>query len=233
MVKKHGYRKKGPSGTQQQLIKHRFVDKISILLVDNLDTLRIGRHALLKSQNNIEIVGKASSGKMAMEIIMEISPNIVLTDNSLPDISGIQLAELLSINYPDVSVIVHSIWNNENIISKVLSAGAKGFLIKDADEVELIKAIRDVARGKTYISLPRDISASNGSLNGDLKALSEREKEVLKLIVGGCLTKEIADILFLSKRTIDRHRINISRKLKARNTADIVRIAIINNLLEK
>lgn len=213
---------------------------IRVMLVDDHQVVRKGLKALIESENGVQVICEASSGEEGLKNIDECSPDLVITDMSMPGISGIELTKQLKNSHPDLGVLVLSMHDDEEYIMDALNAGAMGYLTKDAPTEEIHEAINRVATGKMYYSssltdiLARQIIRK--SKREDIlesKNMTEREMEVLQLIIKGFSNKEIADKLIVSKRTVDKHRSNLMKKLDAKNTADIVRIAYESKLVVK
>lgn len=191
---------------------------IKIILTEDHQLLRDGIKALITSEN-IEIVGEASSGLELWKLMETTQPDIILMDISLPDISGIELTRTLSERYPDVKVLVLSMFTDESFINQAIKAGAKGYLHKNTTREEILVAIDTVCAGsefysdniskiilKSYI----DKAKKNGEdISNPHVTLSKREIEILKMFAEGFINKEIADRLFISIRTVESHKNHI------------------------
>jgi len=205
--------------------------KIKVLLIDDHQIVRRGVKNLLKGEDEIEIIGEAENAEAVMEILENVTPDVILSDITLPGISGIDLIHVLKEKFPQISVLMFSMHSEDEYIIDALNAGAKGYIPKVVDQFEIVKAIKEVSKGEMYYNnlvsgaLARQIYSLRNNENSD-NTLSNREVEVLNFIVEGLNNKEIADKLIISKRTVDNHRANLMKKLGARNTADIVRIAL-------
>ena len=218
------------------------MDKIKVLLVDDHQIVRDGIFALLIKEREIEIVGEASNGDELFEKLKFIKPNIIILDISLPKMSGIEIAEILTKDYPDIHIIIFSSYTDEETIYKSIRAGAKGFLPKDSVRGDLIEAIKKVNQGFEYLSkkIPNTIiidyiknseNKKNKYNNSKLSNLTKREKEILKLIADGLSYKEIGEKLFISVRTVETHKNNMLQKLDLKSTIDLVKFAIKNELI--
>lgn len=213
---------------------------IRVMLVDDHQVVRKGLKALIESENEIQVICEASSGEEGLKSIDECAPDLVITDMSMPGISGIELTKQLKKSHPYLGVLLLSMHDDEEYIMDALNVGAMGYLTKDAPTEEIQEAISRVASGKMYYSSSlTDILARQIILKSkrevilESKNITEREMEVLQLIIKGFSNKEIADKLIVSKRTVDKHRSNLMKKLDAKNTADIVRIAYESKLVSK
>lgn len=204
---------------------------IRILITDDHQLFREGIANLLSASPQIEIVGQAENGRQAIEKAMELKPDIVMMDLSLPLINGVEATRILQKELPQTKVLVLSMHAEKNYIKEALEAGASGYLFKDCTYDQLIEAIHTVHQGKKYLSgnitevLIRDYL--NKEAVPETKAeLSEREAEILKLIAEGKTTREIADMLFISVKTVGTHKQHILENLQLKTTADLIKYAI-------
>lgn len=211
--------------------------KIKLLIVDDHKVVRAGIRLLFQTDNEVNIVGETEDGEKAIELVKKLHPDVVITDVSMPNMSGIQLTKKLKEEHPNVKVLIISMHNDDDYIIDALEAGAMGYITKDSNDDEIINAVHSISNDKMYYGssisdvFAKKILKQNKSAN-EIEKLTERELEVLELIVLGMSNKEIANKLFVSKRTVDNHRTNCMRKIRANNTADIVRIAYQNNLVK-
>ncbi len=209
---------------------------IKVILADDHSVVRTGIRMLISNDDSIEIIGEASSGNEALDMVKKMEPDIVITDISMPGMTGIELAEAIKKDYSDTKVLVLSTYSDEEYILSAFEAGALGYLPKDTDEDQFLAAIKTVADGDVYYTkevsdiLTKSLIKQKRTIDDPLE-LTEREKEILKLIVDGLSNKEIADQLFISVRTVDTHRRNIMDKIEAKNTAELVRKAIEDKLV--
>jgi two-component system, NarL family, nitrate/nitrite response regulator NarL len=214
---------------------------IEIVLVEDHNIVREGFKSILQKGKNVRSVKDFSNGNEALEYLEKLSkeefPDIIITDVSMPNMSGIEFAHIVKTKYPNSKILVLSMHENEEYINKVIEVGGDGYLLKDSDAEELNKAINVILSGEKYfgynvtnILINNIISSSKQHKVEQAYNLSEREKEVLKLIVDGLSNKLIASKLFVSSRTIDAHRYKIMQKLDAKNTAEMVRKAITEKL---
>ena len=200
---------------------------IKIIVADDHQLFREGIISLLSKNDDIEIIGEASDSDSLLEILQQQSPHIVLIDISMPETNGLEVIARCKELYPEVRFIVLTMHAEGQYVVKAVRNGAFGYLIKNADENELITAIRNVAHGQKYFNSEiSQLMISNMAIEGDSpKKLSDRELEILQLVSEGKTTKEIADQLFVSARTVETHRVNIMKKLAVQNTAEMIKKA--------
>ncbi|MCC8062870.1 MAG: response regulator transcription factor [Rikenellaceae bacterium] len=226
--------------------------KYSVLLVDDHALFRNGLKLLLNSHPRFRVSGEAGTGAEMLALLGGAAaepdglPDVVLLDISMPEMNGIDAAAEALALYPDLRIITLSMYGEEDYYFKMVSQGVKGFLLKNSDITEVYAALETVLEGGSYFSqellfnLVSNLRSSSGGemgpdeekTNPDEAALSEREKEILLLICKGLTNYEIADMLFISKRTVDKHRANILEKTNCKNTANLVVYAIKNGLVE-
>ncbi len=214
---------------------------IRIALVDDHSLFRRGMKMLLSSQSDFEVVLEAASGEEFLQAQMQAEADVVFMDYSMPGINGAETTERALAADAELKVISLSMFGDNAYYSKMVAAGAKGFLLKDSEFEEVLLAVRTVSEGGTYFSpqLMESISFSMRmdpySVGGEIAEedrLSEREVEILVGICQGLSTQEIADKLYISKRTVDKHRANILEKSGSKNTASLVVYAIKHGLVE-
>lgn len=210
-----------------------------VLIVDDHALFRSGLKLLLCSTDKYEVVGEASSGVEMLNMLKIEQPDVVLLDIAMPDMDGIQAATRAVELYPDLRIITLSMYGEQEYYFKMVELGVKGFLLKNSDINEVFSAIDSVFEGGSYFSQELLFNlVSNMRSSGELKdeddetTLSTRELEILILICKGLTNNEIADSLFISKRTVDKHRANILEKTQCKNTANLVVYAIKNRLVE-
>jgi two-component system response regulator NreC len=215
------------------------MDKIRVLLVDDHGIVREGLRAMLSLNQDMEIVGEAEDGREAINQTRCCAPNVVVMDISMPGMDGLQATKRLTRDFPEVRVLVLSQHDNERYVLPVLQAGASGYVLKRSVGAELVEAIRTVHRGDCW--LPPHIAQTVLSYcrqgpgappDDDRSLLTEREQEVLKLVVEGYTSRQIADLLYLSKRTVMCHRANIASKLGIHNRIELVRYAMRTGVVE-
>jgi two-component system response regulator DegU len=220
------------------------MEKINILLVDDHTIVRDGIKATLKDQSNFIIIGEAINGIDAIESVKLLHPNVVIMDITMPEMNGIDATMQISKKYPSSKVLILSMHDNETYILKSVEAGAYGYLLKDVDKSEFVKAINAVYNGEKYFNTAISSVLVTGYLNkvkqtesqsnigsNDEYELTKREKGILKMITIGKNNREIADGLGISIRTIETHRANIMKKLKVKNAVELVRIALEDNIV--
>lgn len=209
---------------------------IKVAICDDHNMVLRGIETMLGDTESIIITATYSLGKQLLGEIEGNVPNVLLLDINLPDSNGIDLCKELTKEYPDLAIIALSNYSETGFIKNMLRNGAKGYLLKNTDKQELVTAITTVHKGTTY--LPRVIqdillndSIGNTSQITFIPKLTRREKEVLHLIAKEHINQEIADLLFISSKTVESHRNNLIQKLGVRNTAGLIRVAIEKGLL--
>lgn len=215
------------------------MEKIRIVLVDDHQMFRDGVKAVLADEKNIEIVGEVGNGFDLYELLKSCSPDLIITDISMPDLSGIEISKHISEHYPHIRILILSMHTNEEFITKALSAGANGYLPKDASMNELLLAINTISEGENYFNKEISNTILQSIINksklekSDLKSdlLTKREKQIIQLVVDGLSNKEIAEQLFISIRTVDSHKNNIMQKLSLKSSVELVKYAIKHNLV--
>jgi DNA-binding NarL/FixJ family response regulator len=201
------------------------VPEIRLLLADDHAILSAGLRALLGYYDDIEIVGEARDGTQAVQLVGELRPDVVLMDIVMPGLNGIEATRLIREKHPETRVLVLSQHGERQYVSAVLKAGASGYILKRALGTDLLKALRAVARGETY--LHPDVSAVVvEELRCPAEPLTPREKEILVHIVHGETNRQIAARLSLSVKTVGWHRSNLMSKLNVHNAAELVRVAL-------
>ncbi|HAE66234.1 MULTISPECIES: response regulator transcription factor [Sphingobacterium] len=216
---------------------------IKILLVEDHMVVRNGIKLLLESQDGFEVVGEASNGKEALQFLNSNPvPDIVLTDISMEEMDGIELLHELKKQYPSIKVVILSMLNQINYVVEAFESGLAGYLVKNVGYNELLFGLNHIANGGRYMSeeiamilLDQVRSGqSYAQVSGELQTdfdISDREFEVLKLIAEGYTNIEIADKIFLSKRTVEGHRQNLIDKAGVKNTAHLVKFAFERGIL--
>jgi DNA-binding NarL/FixJ family response regulator len=211
------------------------MNKITIAIVDDHQLFREGIHSLLTNNGDYQVVISANNGLEFFEALSSTDPpEVVLLDLTMPEMDGFEVLDRLRKEYPSIRSIALSMHDDGNYIVKCIKNGASGYLLKNTDEDEMLKAIRTVYRGGKYFN--RDVADimihQMSSKESDTQKLSPKETEVLNLIAQGLTTKEIAQKLFISTRTVETHRVNIMKKLNARNTAETIKIAAQQGLID-
>jgi DNA-binding NarL/FixJ family response regulator len=205
---------------------------IKVFIVDDHQMIIEGIKSLLLNENSVELVGSANTAKNCLQYFRMKTADIILMDINLPDISGIDLCRIIKKEYPEVKIIALSTHNQGTYVRKMLESGATGYLLKNADKYEIIKAIDSVSKGNTYLTFEAERAFRyENELLKKLPKLTKREKEVLILIAEGLTNVHISKKLFISIDTVDSHRKNLYAKLNVKNTAMLIRFATENNLL--
>ncbi len=207
--------------------------RIRILLVDDHAMIREGLRAMLSLSEDLEVIGEAGDGNQAIESVRSHRPDVVIMDIAMPGMDGLEATQRILRENPDTKVLILSQHDNDRYILPALRAGASGYVCKRSVGAELIEAIRTVRGGASYLPpaiadlVLRDYRQQRDhEQQADHCALSEREKEVLRLVAEGRTSQEIADLLSLSKKTVMSHRANIMTKLGMHNRADLIKYAI-------
>lgn len=210
-----------------------------LLLVDDHAVVRSGLRMLLENEGDMEIIGEAESATEAVELAISLEPNVILMDIGLPDMSGIDATREIKKRTPDISIVALTIHEDEEYFFKMLEAGASGYVPKRAAPDELLTAIRAAATGQVYLYpslaklLVRDyLSGGHPTEEKTASSLTDREQEVLTYLAEGANNEEIANALFISPKTVARHRENIMRKLNLHSRADLVRYAIRKGIIK-
>jgi DNA-binding NarL/FixJ family response regulator len=204
-------------------------DKLTVLLVDDHALVRKGFRRMLEDDPTISVVGEASEGEDAVRLALELKPKVVVMDCALPGISGIDATRRIRAKMPDAAVLMLSMHSEDTLVRQALEAGARGYILKNALELDLISAIKRVAEG--HLVLDPQL-AKPSALKGERDTgLTARELEVLRHIVAGKSNKEIASELGLSANTVGVHRANIMDRLGIHKTAELVVYAIRNGLV--
>lgn len=207
-----------------------------VLIVDDHDALRRGIRALVESRPNFTVVAEAASGHEAVEEAKRTSPDIAILDYSLPELNGLDLTVALKRELPRLEILVYTMHSRDEIITGVLKAGARGYVMKSDSEEHLVAALEALALRRPYFSgavseaLLKQFLQTNRHINSGV--LTHREREVVQLIAEGKINKQIASTLDISVKTVETHRASAMQKLNLRTTADLVRYAVRNNLIE-
>ena len=216
-------------------------NKLSIVLADDHTILREGLRSLLTADPGFEVVGEARDGREAVRCVEKLGPNLILMDLSMPRMSGMEAIREIKKRYPETKIIALTVHKTEEYLLSTLQAGADGFVLKDATHGELITAIKNVMGGKSYLSPGVSEKVIEGYLQGkkstqslsSWESLSQREREVLKLIAEGYKNKEIAGDLCISLKTVEKHRANLMKKLDLHNAAALTVYAMDKGLVNR
>jgi two-component system response regulator NreC len=207
---------------------------IRVLLADDHGIVRKGLRFLLDRQPGMEVVGEAADGRDAVRLAETVSPDVVIMDVAMPSLNGIEAAAQITKRNPRIRVIMLSMHSDEDYLLSALNAGAKGYLLKDSAEEDLVAAIQSVHRGTPFFSpsiaktmlddYMRYLQQRN--LQDSYELLTEREREVLQLLAEGKSNKDVASLLEISVYTVETHRLHLMQKLNLHNTAEIVLYAV-------
>lgn len=209
---------------------------IKIAIADDHQMMIDGIKSLLKQEKNMTVIGEALNGEELLKVIEKKKADVVLMDVRMPVMDGIEATQLITQRFPDVKVLMLTMYNSREYIEKLIKSGAAGYILKNTGKQELISAIETIYRGEHYYS--REVTErfmesfqKQKKVYSDIPIeLTGREKDVLKLIAQEFTTQEIADKLFISHHTVETHRKNLISKLNVRNTAGLVKYAIQNDL---
>jgi DNA-binding NarL/FixJ family response regulator len=215
--------------------------KIKIVLAEDHTILREGLRALLSSNPKFEIVGEVEDGREAVRCVEKLGPDLILMDLSMPRMSGMEAIREIKKRYPQTKVMALTVHKTEEYLHTTLQAGADGYVLKDATHNELVVAIKSVMKGKPYLSPGVSEKVIEGYLEGkgtfrpdsSWESLSQREREVLKLIAEGYKNKEIAEDLCISLKTVEKHRANLMKKLDLHNAAALTVYAMGKGLVNR
>ena len=207
---------------------------VKVLLADDHGIVRRGLHYLLERSPDFKVVGEAADGREAVKMAEDLNPDVVVMDIAMPNLNGLDATAQIVKKNPAVGVIVLSMHSDETYLVRALSAGARGYLLKDSAENDLLRAVQTVSQGRPFFSpaiaqklledYMRRLQQQNLTDSYDL--LTDREKEVLQLLAEGKSNKEVAVLLDLSLYTVETHRANLMQKLGLHNTAEIVLYAV-------
>jgi two-component system, NarL family, response regulator NreC len=217
---------------------------IRILLADDHAVLRSGLKLLLNGRSDMTVVGEAADGVVLLDLIQETNPDIILLDLTMPRLGGLDVLPLLRRQAPQARVLILTMHDDESYLRQALAAGASGYVLKQAADVELLSAIQAVMRGDVYVHsamtralldevVPNQASGSGDEALDRWAGLSDREQDVLRMVALGHTNREIGDTLGLSVKTIDTYRARGMEKLGLSSRAALVRFALANNLLAR
>ena len=205
-----------------------------IVLADDHVMFRQGISRIIQETEGLEVVGEANDGLELLELLKKHEPDMVLLDISMPHIRGIEATREIRSLYPDIKVLILTMHKRKEYLYDAIAAGAQGYLLKEDSDVELFSAVKTIRKGGFYVSrllageMAEDISHMyKGNTDFPSETLTTREREIVKLIAEGKSSREIGEVLFISIRTVEKHRANITRKLNLTTTAEIVKYAIL------
>lgn len=213
--------------------------KHKILIADDHAMVRDGVKNLVQQNSDLIVVGEAASGKQTLDLFDTLSPDLVVLDISLPDMNGMEVSKLILAKHPTANIVILSMYDDEDYISRCIEFGVKGYVVKNESGTELDNAIRCVLQGKNYFSRQaQDVIFKKYSQNvtrkkvtDDSIRLTRREIEIVKLISDGLTSQQMADRLFISHRTVETHRANLMKKMSVKNAVELVKKAQQLNLL--
>jgi len=209
---------------------------VRIMLADDHDIIRRGVRTLLETRGNLQVVAEASTGREALAVARDVKPDIAILDYSLPELNGRDLTLELKKEHPRIEILIYTMHDREEMILEVLQAGARGFVLKSDTERHLFAAIDALSIHRPYFSGAISEALLDQYLRSKpqptFSTLTHREREVVQLIAEGKINKQVAQILDISIKTVETHRHTAMQKLKLRTTAELVRYAIRNNIVE-
>lgn len=213
--------------------------KIKVILADDHTILREGIKSLLEDEPDIDIVGEANNGHEVVKLAIKLNPDIVIMDLSMPLLNGLEATRKIKQSAPSIKIIILTMHDNEEYIRQALTAGALGYILKDAATHELLDAIRSINQGEAVLSPAITRLVIEDYLRwGDIKpkasedGLSNREREILQLIAEGNTNKQISEILCLSIKTVQAHRANMMKKLDIHDRGELIKYAIQKKIIE-
>jgi DNA-binding NarL/FixJ family response regulator len=209
--------------------------KIRLVLADDHPMIRAGFKTLLAQSNDFEVAGEAGNGAELIKVVSALKPDVTLVDLHMPGIGGLEALEKLHSSFPEIKFVVLTMHEEREYVQKALKAGADGYLLKNIEREELENAIHAVHKGGKYFSPAITAvladSVARPSSFAEAAEITPREKEVLALVAGGHSTKQIADQLGISIRTVETHRINMLKKMGVSNSAELIKKAFESGLL--
>ena len=207
--------------------------EIRVLLADDHTIVRKGLRALLEDEADIEVIGEAEDGREAIRMVQQLLPDVVLMDLSMPGLSGLEATRQIKKRFPEVKVLILTRHANEEYVFQILRAGASGYVVKKAAPTELVLAIQSVYRGDSFLSpaisrpvIEEYIRKAEAMVENSYDRLTDREREVLQLIAEGHSSREIAELLHITERTVRTHRGHVMDKLDIHNIAELAQYAI-------
>jgi two-component system response regulator NreC len=212
---------------------------LRILLVDDHETVREGIKLLINSQTDMEVIGEAANGEIAVKKTVELNPDVVVMDVSMPELNGMKATKRIKTNSPHVKVLILTRHTDDGYLQQLIQAGASGYVLKQSSPSQLLSAVRVVGEDKSFLDPTLTEKVMGGyirqstALAGASKVhLTDREAKIIRLIAWGYSNKEIADHLQVSVKTVEAHKANSMKKLGITNRTDIVRYAILQGWLE-
>jgi len=218
-----------------------YMTKIHILLADDHTILRAGLKMMLNAQPDMEVVGEASDGRQAITETQRLQPDIILMDITMPEMNGIEATRQIKKLVPESRILILTMHEHDEYVFQALRAGASGYMLKEAADTELISALHIIQSGQFYLSpMAQSVLVGDylqrvhiGEEKDSYSTLTEREREILKLIAEGYTNNQIAERLVISPKTVDTHRTHIMDKLNLHSRAELVKYAMRRGLLEE
>jgi two-component system nitrate/nitrite response regulator NarL len=214
------------------------IEKVGVYILDDHQMLIDGIKALLAHSKRYEVLGEETDGNRAFEQIQSIQPDLIITDINMPNLNGIEFTKLIRQNNPTVKICALSMHMEKDVIIQIMKSGANGYVLKNTGKQELIEALDKIMEGHLYLSnnisidiLFADTSNGNDKHQTQYSKLTEREREILKLIAQEFSNMEIGNALFISERTVESHRKNIFRKTNTKSVVGLIKYAIENQLI--
>ena len=211
------------------------VKKKSVLMVDDHPLVREGLKAIIKQSFKFEVVGEAGSGREGLRMTAELKPDLVLLDISLPDQNGLELARRIRSSLPETRILVISMHSKIEYVTQAFKSGANGYMVKESASDRLIDALESVGRGEYYLDhslshqviedMIRSPERETKILDANYRTLTPREQEIMRMLASGLSTKDIADKLFISQKTVENHRTNFMGKLGLHSSIELARYA--------
>lgn len=212
---------------------------INVLLADDHTVLRDGLAAILSHQTDFKIVGQAGNGQEAVRLCRVKHPDVVVMDINMPELNGVEATRQIQLDFPEIQVIILSMYATKEHIYQAFQAGARGYLLKETSGLEVVDAIQAVSEGRRYLSktladqmIDNYVLQRDASSTSPLDSLSDREKQVMQLVVEGRSNREIAELLHLAVSTVSTYRSRLMKKLDVEDLAGLVRFAIQHGIID-
>lgn len=212
---------------------------IKVIIAEDHQMVRAGLHALLDKAGGIEVLGEASNGQEAISLVQKLSPHVLIMDIRMPILNGIQAAEHIRELKLPVRIVLVSMYSDASLVHQALKSGVKGYVLKSSASEELLSAVQAAYRGETFLSSPISsivldhVPPADGGSVDPFDSLSPREKEILQLIAEEHTSADIAEVLAISEKTVEKHRTHLMDKLNVKNLAGLVRLAIRYGLVDR
>jgi len=216
-------------------MRNKMFEKKSILIIDDHPTFREGLKSIIKDSSTFDFIGEAGNGKDGFNSVLELQPDIAVIDISLPDINGIQLADKISSQLSSTRIIILSMHSRIDYIIEAFRAGVLGYMSKSTDPDRFLQGIEAVSKGEFFLDglIAREVietllktpKEKAHITNGAYETLTPREQEIMRLLAGGLSTLDVAQKLYISRKTVENHRTSIMQKLNLKNSVELVRLA--------